>query len=619
MAAGDDRSDLIPIERELPERLAWFIRLRWMAVAGIFGGTWVATTWVVPGVPPAPLYAVGVAVLIYNGLFAGFCRRLGDTGMTPGNYRRLVYLQIGLDWVALAWVIHRSGGIQSPVALAFTFHLIIGAILLSRRAVYVQVGAAALLLGVLALVQELGVRPPVKVVWIEGNVPGGALSVFYHWVALTGVFAISAYLSTSITVQLREKEEELFRSERSLDHAYGRMEVLYDLGQAVNATFDVSQVLGLIAENGAKLTRMKACSVRLLDETGKYLRLGAAYGLSQEYLDKGPIEAGRSPLAAEVLSGKVVQVLNVADDPHWLQYPDEALREGLASMAAVPMQARGRFIGTVRVYSAAPHQFPESEVNFLRNLANLGAVAIESAQAYTDLKRFGEERAWFTRMTTHQLRSPLAAIQGMLDALPYVEPLSEKQADFVRRCQRRVADLLVLLRDLMDLASAQRVISDQEAEPVVLLECLAGAVETARERAQPKGVRLEVPAPEEPAVVCAQPEDIERIFSNLLDNAVKYTPDGGKVIFRIARLNGHIQAEVIDTGIGVAEADQERIFGGFFRTEVAKATEEIGTGLGLSIVKQLVERWGGRIELISALGQGSRFVVTLPAAARSGM
>lgn len=455
MADDDDRSDLIPIERELPERLAWFIRLRWMAAAGIFLGAWVATTWVVPGIPSGPLYAAGAGVLLYNGLFAGFCRRLVAAGMTPGNYRRLVYLQIGLDWVALAWVIHRSGGIQSPVALVFTFHLIIGAILLSRRAVYVQVGAAALLLGVLALVEELGVLPPVKVGWIEENVPGGDLSVLYHWAMLTGIFAISAYLSTSITIQLREKEKELFRSERSLDHAYA------------------------------------------------------------------------------------------------------------------------------------------------------------------DLKRFGEERAWFTRMTTHQLRSPLAAIQGMLDALPYVEPLSEKQADFVRRCQRRIGDLLVLIRDLLDLASAQRVMSDQKAEPVALLDCLEGAVETARERAQPKGVYVEVVAPEEPAVVCAQPDDVERIFSNLLDNAVKYTPDGGKVTFRIARLHGRIQAEVVDTGIGVAEEDQERIFGGFFRTEVAKATEAMGTGLGLSIVKQLVERWGGRIELISALGQGSRFAVTLPAVTRS--
>jgi signal transduction histidine kinase len=105
---------------------------------------------------------------------------------------------------------------------------------------------------------------------------------------------------------------------------------------------------------------------------------------------------------------------------------------------------------------------------------------------------------------------------------------------------------------------------------------------------------------------------MERIFSNLLDNAVKYTPRGGSVSFEIAYDDGTVHAMISDTGIGVDAADQERIFDGFFRTQAAKNSGEMGTGLGLSIVKNLVDRYGGKLELVSAAGKGARFIITLP-------
>jgi signal transduction histidine kinase len=141
---------------------------------------------------------------------------------------------------------------------------------------------------------------------------------------------------------------------------------------------------------------------------------------------------------------------------------------------------------------------------------------------------------------------------------------------------------------------------------------LEQTVEAARERARGKSVDLEVEMPSRSLSVRAQAGDIERIFSNLLDNAVKYTPSGGRVRFLVREVDGCVQAEVSDTGIGIDPRDQERIFEGFYRTEAAKNTGEMGTGLGLSIVKRLIDRWGGKLDLDSAPGKGSRFVVTFP-------
>lgn len=139
-------------------------------------------------------------------------------------------------------------------------------------------------------------------------------------------------------------------------------------------------------------------------------------------------------------------------------------------------------------------------------------------------------------------------------------------------------------------------------------------MELALERASGKGVELEVSIPESDILVDLRAQDVNRIFSNLLDNSVKYTGEGGRVKLDVRSLDERVQIEVSDNGIGIEPKDQERIFEGFYRTAAAKSTGEMGTGLGLSIVKQLVERWGGELQLESTPGQGTRFTITLPIA-----
>ena len=113
---------------------------------------------------------------------------------------------------------------------------------------------------------------------------------------------VTTYLATSITARLREKEVALFQSERALDLAYREMESLYELGQLVNSTLDVNEVLSLIAENTTRLLNGKACFIRLLDKSGKKLYIGGWHGLSQAYLNKGPVEVEKSLVDAEALA-----------------------------------------------------------------------------------------------------------------------------------------------------------------------------------------------------------------------------------------------------------------------------------------------------------------------------
>lgn len=599
---------LIPLERELRERLVWFVKLRQAAVVAVIVGTWVATTLLDLGLSALPLYALGVAVGAYNLAFWLLSRR-PDWPSTPAAYKTMVYAQTGLDWVALSFLVHLTGGIRSQALLVFTFHLIIGAILLPRRACYLQAVLASLLAGLLALAEQQQAWPVAPVF----DTPLAPAEAVYRWLVFTAFSAVTTVLTTSIVVPLRRKEEALFASEQALDRACAEAAALNRVGQAVNATLDLGQVLGLIAESAAQLLMVKASSIRLLDKDGRHLRIAAAHGLSRGYLDKGPVELSRSRLDAEVLAGAVVQVVEASADPRF-QYPEEVRREGIHAVLCAPVQAKGRSIGCIRVYAAQPRLFAKEEEDLLRHLADLGAVAIENARTYADLQALSEERAWFAGMTHHQLRAPLAAVQGMLDALRYAGPLGEKQAHLVQRCRRRVAELLETIRDLLDLAAAQRPLVGRPAEPVVLLSCLGRTLETVMERAAHKGVSVTLDVPDTGLAVHAEEGDVARIFANLLDNAVKYTSAEGAISFA-AHVDGEVvEAVVSDTGIGVRAEDRERVFEGFYRTQAAKETGEDGTGMGLSIVRQLVTRWGGQVILSSAPGQGSRFVVRLPAA-----
>lgn len=604
MGETTDDGERLPVERELQERLGWLIRLRWVAGLGLVVGSLLGLPLLEFLAPYPPLTVVGIAVLGYNEILALFGDRVAET---LGSRQRAAHLQIALDWLALAAVVVLTGGIRGPAAVAFVFHLIIGALLLSRRTCYLLTAAAIAVTGVLGLFTR-------KVVAVPQDPELGVIAhagVVELWLALSFLFLGTTYLATSIAGELRRKEAELAESEQSLDRAYHGMTSLLEVGQVVNASLDLDEVLALIAEHATRLLHGKGSSIRLLDRQGSHLLVGGSYGLSAGYLGKGPVSVANSRVDSEALRGRIVEVGDVTGDGRF-QYPDEAKREGLRSMLCCPMRAKGRPLGVIRVYTAERREFTGEDYGLLMNLANLGAVAIQNARSYGELQALDHERVWFARTTHHQLRAPLAAIQSALDALPFAGPATDAQKDLIARARRRILDAFDLIRDLLDLAAAQRIDFRDPAAPVRLDAALERTLGTIRERCEAKGLRLEVALDVGGARVQAESLDLERIFGNLLDNAVKYTPSG-RVRFSATSSGDWIEAVVEDSGIGIEPGDLERVFESFFRSASARASGEMGTGLGLSIVRQLVTRLGGTIGVESAPGRGTAFTVRLPA------
>jgi signal transduction histidine kinase len=359
--------------------------------------------------------------------------------------------------------------------------------------------------------------------------------------------------------------------------------------------------------------QVKACSIRLLDKSGHVVETVASYGLSTQFLTKGPIDVQKSLVTQQALSGQPVIASDISQDGR-LQYAAEALAEGIYSMLCVPLSLRGRVEGVVCVYSGKVDHFTRNDADFLAALASGGASAIANARAYQALERADQAKSEFVRMVTHELRSPLSAVQSMLKLMAqgYVGPMAPKQLDLVQRSQRRIASLLALVRDLLDLAAGKIEQFKGDKQELALNEIITKVTDLMQSSAVEKELDYRTEITEEPLVLIGVEEALERVFMNLVSNAVKYTPSGGSVTVKAWGESDRIKVEVSDTGIGIPEDALPRIFTEFYRAKNARAVEMEGTGLGLAIAQDIVQQHDGQISVKSSVNRGSTFSVTLP-------
>jgi signal transduction protein with GAF and PtsI domain len=166
---------------------------------------------------------------------------------------------------------------------------------------------------------------------------------------------------------------------------WDEMNSLMRISRSINSSLSTGEILQMIVENAARVLGMKGASLRLLDEERKTLKVKAAYGLSEAYLEKGPVEVEKSIIDRECLKCKVISVKDIRKDKR-LQYPRELIREGITALLSLPLIVRGSAIGVLRVYTSVPYIFNESEVDFLSALACQGAIAIENARLFEHIK-----------------------------------------------------------------------------------------------------------------------------------------------------------------------------------------------------------------------------------------
>jgi signal transduction histidine kinase len=602
------------VEEELIDRVSWFIRLRWYAASGVVFITWVVGSLLGLSIRQGELFLVGSAIAGYNSILYLRLKALRkDLSAGVQQFSRFAGVQFFVDWVALTLLVHYSGGIESPVIFYFIFHAIIASILLPPRTCYLNATVGVLLLGTMALLEFYGVIPHVAI--------PGFLAPQYHqpfFVAGTLFFFgsaiyVSIYLGTSITRQLWARTRQLAQLKQRLESAYNKTQSLYDTARAVTSTLNFTEVLNTIARQATQSMKAKACSIRLIDEERRQLRVGAAYGLSEEYLAKGPVDLEKSLVDRGALRGKAVSVLDVAKDPGF-QYPDEAVKEGIRSVLCVPLSVREKPIGVLRLYTGEIHRFSDEETEFLTTLASQAAVAIENARTYQRLEDLEQAKSDFVFTVAHELKAPVAAIQSILRVLleGYAGEVFQKQKDLIARAERRLVALLSLIRDLLALGALKGELPEAKKTDVILNGVVNRLVDAVQPEVEEKRIHLRVEVPDSLLTIKANEDDMERLLGNLLENAVKYTPREGKVSLALGPYDSGVRVVVSDTGIGIPPDSLPRIFEEFYRAKNAKEMGQEGTGLGLSLVKHIVDRYRGTVSVESRVQEGSTFTVNLP-------
>ena len=436
------------LEKELVVSLSKFITLRWIIVIGLCF-TAVVTKFVLKiSVPLTSLLIIAFCILMFN--FACFYLQ-----KRVKSYKNFANLQISVDWTALVFIVHYSGGIESPVIIYFIFHVIFSAILLSRKACYLQTSFALLLIITLSILEYFHIIPHVQIKELFPNTvcDNGSYLVTIIFFYITSLY-VSAYLATSVINRLRKRENEVVVLKNSIADAYNKLEAM----------------------------------------------------------DK--------------------------------------------------------------------------------------------------------EKSEFIFKVTHELRSPLSAIQSLLKSIEegYAGEISQKARDLIVRSEKRTGSLLTLVNDLLALVTGEiGKLRKGEKSSVNINKSLKETLHFMQEKAKVKDVKMAINSETAPSYLNIVPDDLEIIITNLIDNAIKYTERGGTIVINTKTTDKEIILKISDTGIGIHEDDVGRIFDKFYRSKNAKAVESDGTGLGLPIVKNIVNRYGGNIDVQSRLGKGTTVTVSFPA------
>jgi signal transduction histidine kinase len=250
-----------------------------------------------------------------------------------------------------------------------------------------------------------------------------------------------------------------------------------------------------------------------------------------------------------------------------------------------------------------------------RRLQAVEREAADSAQARDEAERLNEFKSAFLLMVTHELRSPVGGAQSLVRTLRQglAGELNPQQAEMLSRVEIRLDSLLDLINDLLTLAAGKSMPADQPLEAVPLQPAVRRVIESFADEAKTKQVTIKYPAPGKPLSVWATEDGLNTILRNLVGNAVKYTPAGGRVEVETRREAGGVKLTVADNGMGIPEDDLPHVWDEFFRAKNAHRAGITGTGLGLSIVKQFVDRFGGQVSAASSLGKGTTFTVLFKA------
>ncbi len=421
--------------------------------------------------------------------------------------------------------------------------------------------------------------------------------------------------SRTLEQKVTMRTEELARSVKELT-------ALGEISQVVSSTLDIEKVLTSIVRHAVQLSDTDAGTIYEFDEKEQIFIPRINYGMSAEFIDA--LRESKLRLGDETVIGQAARKRAPGQVPDLAKVSDyplpSLLDEGYRALLALPLLRENRLIGGLIVRRKTAGEFPPSVVDMLQTFAAQSVVAIHNAQLFREIEDKGQEleiankhKSEFLANMSHELRTPLNAILGYSELIIdniYGE-VPEKIREVLERVEKNGRHLLSLINDVLDLSKIEAgrlTLTLNEYSMQDIIQTVFTSVEAL---AVEKNLDLKTTVPNDLTNGKGDGQRIAQVVLNLIGNAIKFT-DQGEVNVEAAVSNESFLISVSDTGPGLSETDQLKIFEEFQQADGSSTRKKSGTGLGLSISKKIVEMHGGRIGVESTLGKGSKFWFRLP-------
>jgi signal transduction histidine kinase len=429
--------------------------------------------------------------------------------------------------------------------------------------------------------------------------------------------AVIAIENSRLLTELQARTQELTRSVEQLT-------ALGEVGRAVSSTLDLETVLTTIVARAVQLSGLDGGVVFEYDEVAEEFVQRAQTetgGALAEARRTNRIRKGEGVLGQTAITLESVQVPDITVPGAYAgRLRENLIESGIRAILAVPMVYEGRLIGCLGVTRNHPGDFPGDTIELLRTFATQSALAIQNARLFREIEIKSREleaasrhKSEFLANMSHELRTPLNAIIGFSEVLGerMFGELNEKQEEYLKDIYASGQHLLSLINDILDLSKIEAGRMELELTDFDLPTAIDNALTLVRERAGRRGIALHQAVDQRLGQIRGDERKIKQVLLNLLANALKFTPEGGRIDVRAGLVDWMAEISVADTGVGIAPEDQEAIFEEFRQVGTAAKKVE-GTGLGLALSRKFVELHGGRIWVKSEVGVGSTFAFTLP-------
>jgi signal transduction histidine kinase len=415
------------------------------------------------------------------------------------------------------------------------------------------------------------------------------------------------------------EDQELFTA---YEQEIRRLNRLVQASLVINSTLELRSLLSVIMDHVADLANAESASVMLYDHTTDQLRFVAATTndpLVEELLNI-PVPTEGSVAGAVLRENKVIVRNDLTNDPLHFRMVDAQSGFETRSIIGVPMRYKDETIGVLEAVNKREGHWTDTDRRNMLILASQAAVAIKNAQvmdqlqrAYDEINQLDKLKNDFIAIASHELRTPLSVILG------YATFLKEDAQGEVSAHASAVLNSALRMRNLIEDMTNLRYLKLGEAELVrehiPLVAIFQAAQNDVESMMEAKGHVLEVHPPDVGLIVVVDRIRLGMALTNLLNNANKFTPSGGRITLTYERKPGAVWVVVQDTGVGIPQDQLDRVFEEFHQVEDHMTRRHGGMGLGLSIAKALVEAHGGHIWAESdGPGRGSTFYISLPLA-----